>query len=142
MKTKLITILAVTALITSAYSELKKSDSDLLQGKWQGTEKGASPDGPYYLTITEKNLDYRGVDTNDWLKGTFTLDETTKPKHFTGVIKDCPDAGSIGKKVYAIYKLEDGKLIISGNAPGETNFPSAFDAADARQFVFKHKSKE
>ena len=38
-------------------------------------------------------------------------------------------------KVYCIYRVENGTFTISGNAPGETNYPSSFDAPGTRQIV-------
>ena len=66
MKPKLmILLLASVVVITSVHSEPKKSDSDAIQGQWQGTEKDAAPDQHSSLTITGKNLEFHGVDTNE-----------------------------------------------------------------------------
>lgn len=139
MKTKLVILVACVIAIAVAYSEPKKSDSDALQGTWQGTEKDASVDGHSYLTITGTNLSFVGADTNEWYKGTFTLHESTEPKQFVGYIKDCPSSDCIGVTIYAIYSLKDGKFTIAANAPGETNFPSTFDSSGTRQIVFERK---
>lgn len=142
MKTKLMILLvSCAALITSAHSEPKKpdSDSDAIQGQWQGTEKDAAPGQYSTLIITGKNLEFHGADTNEWYKGVFTLQENTKPKQFLGVIRDCPSSDCIGMKVYCIYRIENGTFTISGNAPGETNFPTSFAAPGTRQIVFKRK---
>ena len=130
MKTKAIIVLAAVILAAVAYSEPKKSDSDTLQGKWQGKEKDAAVDGPCYLTITGTNLSFIGSDTNEWYKGTFTLHEGADPKQFVGVIKECPSSDCVGMTVYAIYSLKDGKFTIVGNAPG------------TRQIVFEKKADE
>ena len=140
MKTKLIILLLASVVaITSVYSEPKKSDSDALQGEWQGTEKDAAPDQHSTLTLTGKNLEFHGADTNEWYKGTFTLHEDTSPKQFIGVIRDCPSSDCVGMKVYAIYRIEKDNFTICGNQPGETNCPASFDAPGTRQIVFRRK---
>jgi uncharacterized protein (TIGR03067 family) len=83
-------------------------------------------------------MEFHGADANDWLKGTFTLREDTNPKQFVGLVTDCPDSDYIGKQCFAIYKFEDGALTVAGYSPGAPNFPTAFDAPEARQIVFKH----
>lgn len=141
MKTKLTIVLASVIIAAVAFSEPKKSDADLLQGKWQGTEKDAAADSHSYLTLTGTNLSFIGSDTNEWYKGTFTLHESTDPKQFVGVIKDCPSSDCIGMSVYCIYSLKDGKFTIAANGPGDTNFPSSLDAPGARQIVFERKEE-
>lgn len=140
MKIRLTLLLAAVAIIAFAHAETQKSDSELLQGKWQGTEKDASPDGgTSLLTVSGKIMEFHGADTNDWVTGTFTLREDVTPKQLVVTIKDCPDSGSIGKPIYVIYRLERDTFTAAGNSPGETNFPSGFDAAGVRQIVFKRK---
>ena len=72
------------------------------------------------------------------MKGTFTLREDTNPKQWVGIVTECAAPEAVGKKCYAIYKIEDGTLTITGNAPGVSDIPSAFDAPGSREFVFKH----
>ena len=144
MKTRLIILLASLAVFASVYSaEPPKSDSEILQGKWVGKEQNpGAPNGFCHLTLTGNKLDFVGADTNEWYKGTFTLHEDVNPKQFVGVIKECPSSDCIGITVYAIYNIKDGKFTISGNAPGETNFPSSFDASGTRQILFQRKEDE
>ena len=108
-----------------------------LQGKWKGEEIGGSTQGPCYLTISGQTLEFRGADSSEWYKGTFTLREDTKPAQFIGKIDDCPYPQVIGASVYAIYEIKDGTLKLAGNEPGAPTAPVSFDAAGARQFVFK-----
>lgn len=66
------------------------------------------------------------------------LRDNTDPKQLVGTITECPSADAVGKMVYAIYKIENGSLRITGNAPGDLNIPAAFDSSGIRQFVLKH----
>ena len=132
-------VLFAALLGASAWSAAVKSDSDTLQGTWKGREIGAQPDGPCYLTVSGKNLEFHGVDTNEWYKGTFTLREDAHPKQLIAKITGCPAPEYVGQTGYAIYKIEDGTLTLSGNEPGKPEAPASFDAPGARQFVFKAK---
>lgn len=113
------------------------SDSAALQGTWKGQEIGVNAERPASLVLSGANLEFHGADAGDWCKGTFSLREDTNPKQMIGVITDAPDLQYVGKTVNAIYRIKDGALTIAGNAPGNPAPPAAFDAPDARQFVFK-----
>lgn len=115
----------------------KKNDMALLQGTWQGTESGHGSGGACTLTISGNTLDFRGADSSEWYKGTFTLREGTKPKQLTGMIGDCPAPEYVGKTVNAIYRLEDGSLTLTGNEPGNPQPPDNFDAPGSRKFVLR-----
>jgi uncharacterized protein (TIGR03067 family) len=110
----------------------------VLEGSWAGDELTVDHTGTATLKVNGNALEFHGADPNDWLKGTFTLHEDAKPKQFAGIITDCASPDYVGKQIYAIYRIEDGALIISGNAPGETNFPTTFTPEGGREFVFKH----
>jgi uncharacterized protein (TIGR03067 family) len=111
-----------------------KTNTTSFEGSWTGRD---SQGVAATLKVTGQTMDYHATDADDWLQGTFTLREDTTPKQFIGVITNCAAAENIGKKCYAIYKIENGTLTISGSAPGETNFPASFDAPEARKFVFQ-----
>jgi uncharacterized protein (TIGR03067 family) len=108
------------------------------EGSWKGHEVTPGREGPASLTFSGQTIEFHGSDANDWLKATFTIREDTTPKQWAGVITECSDSEYVGKKSYAIYRLEGDTLTISGYEPGNANIPSAFDAAGTRQFVFKH----
>ena len=114
------------------------SDSETLQGKWEGEEIGNNP-GPCHLVISGKDLEFHAADPNEWYKGTFSLREDTNPRQVILVITGCSADQYIGKTTYAIYRLEGSTLTIAGNEPGNPEVPAAFDAPDARRFVLKSK---
>jgi uncharacterized protein (TIGR03067 family) len=72
------------------------------------------------------------------VKGTFKLREDTDPKQLIGFVTECASPAAVGKSCNAIYKIENGTLTITGSGIGNPNFPSSFDAAETRQFVFTH----
>jgi len=98
---------------------------------------GRRPEGPCRLAIAGNTLDFRGVDADDWCKGTFTLRESTHPRQLSGTITEAPDPDYVGKTIHAIYRFEGDTLIIAGNEPGDPEVPSSFDAPGARQFTFR-----
>jgi len=109
-----------------------------LEGTWKGREITPGHEGQASLKITGQTIDFQGTDPNDWLKATFTVRDDTTPKQWAGVIKECSNSEYIGKRSYAIYRIEGDTLTIAGYEPGYAGFPSSFDAAGTRQFVFKH----
>ncbi|HEY3853950.1 MAG TPA: hypothetical protein VGO67_06125 [Verrucomicrobiae bacterium] len=116
-----------------------KSNPTSLEGSWRGRDVTPGQEGPATLKFVGQTVEFHGATDDDWLKGTFTLREDATPKQWIGVVTDCPSADAIGKKCYAIYKIEDGTLTIAGTPIGNEEFPTAFDASNARQFVFKHE---
>src|SRR5512140_2780764 len=137
MMTKAAAILSLAVLLglAACSTPQKKNDSALLQGSWQGQESGNG--GVCTLTILGNALEFRGADSAEWYKGTFTLREDTTPKQLIGLIRDCPAPEYVGKTVNAIYRLEDGTLTLTGNEPGNPEPPSGFDASGARKFVLR-----
>jgi len=112
-----------------------KSDS-IPQGKWRGKESGA--EGSCSLVLQGSILEFRGADTNEWYKATFSAYDST-PKQLVVLVTDCPMPQYVGKTAYAIYQLENGTLTITGNEPGNPLVPAGFDAPGARKLVFKQE---
>jgi uncharacterized protein (TIGR03067 family) len=129
---------STTAAPPSETSATSKTVSTAIEGSWHGRDVTPGHDGPASLIISGQTLEFHGGDTDDWAKGTFTLREDTTPKQLIGVITDCASADNIGKKCYAIYKVENGTLTLTGSQIGAPNPPPSFDAPECRQMVFKH----
>jgi uncharacterized protein (TIGR03067 family) len=89
------------------------SERKSLEGKWEGVMVGQEKDGKITITITGNSLHFHR-DTNFWFETTFTLPAGTDPKQLHATIKDCADKDSIGKVVFAIFKIEDGTLTLAG----------------------------
>ena len=133
-------LIIITALLVAtgrSAEEKDKSDATILQGTWKGHEIGGDTNGTCYLIFTGKNAEYRGVDTNDWDKGTFTINEETKPRQLLFTITACAAPEYVGKTSQVIYEIKNGTLMLAGNEPGNTNVPASFDAPDARKFALK-----
>jgi uncharacterized protein (TIGR03067 family) len=133
--------LAVTVVLAVSGFSAYASDSSGLQGKWKGREAGRPTEGARLLTISGNTLEFRAADTNEWYKGTFTLQEDKNPKQLVGVITACAAPEYLGKTVNAIYRIESGTLTLTGNEPGNAEVPKSFDAPGSRKFVLKKSSE-
>lgn len=114
-----------------------KSDLATLQKSWHGEEGGGPGGQTNSLILSGNNLEFHGANPQEWYKGTFTLREDTNPKQMIVTITDCPAQQYIGKVSNAIYKIENGNLIIAGNEPGNPAVPASFDAPGSRLITFK-----
>ncbi len=137
MKNTMTIVLLGALCLGAGCSTLHKSDSDLLQGTWNGHEICRSPEAPCRVIISGNTLEFRGASANDWCKGTFTLRADTNPKQLVGVMSECGNPRYVGQTVHAIYKLEGNTLTLAGNAPGNPDAPASFEAGGSRTLVLK-----
>jgi uncharacterized protein (TIGR03067 family) len=138
MRKNILSFISIVALLwASGCSTLHKSDSARIQGTWKGREIGGNTEGSRYLIISGNTIEFRGANTNDWCKGTFTVREDTNPRQIVGMVTECHSSQYIGKTACAIYRMDGDMLIVTGNEPGNPNVPSGFDAPGARHFVLK-----
>ena len=107
---------------------VRLSDSSRMQGAWTGRELAAKPEGegPSHFTIAGDAFEFRGTNTNEWYKGTFTLRENANPKQILITVKDTPSTKFIGKTSHGIYRFDGDKFILTANAPGDEDWPAAF----------------
>jgi uncharacterized protein (TIGR03067 family) len=76
------------------------------------SESPSPSHGKITITITGNSFHFHR-DTNFWFETTIALPAGTNPKQLQATIKDCPTASSIGQVVFAIFKIEDGKLTLA-----------------------------
>ena len=115
-----------------------KSDPALLQGTWSGEEAGADTKDAARLTIRGLDMEFHGADTNEWYKAGIAVYDTT-PKQLVITFTDCPAPEYVGRTAYAIYRVQEGTLTITGNEPGSPVAPAGFDSPGSRKFVFRRK---
>src|SRR5437879_6637571 len=135
--------LSFAALLTAGQSTPTPIAAELkpLQGYWEGEGAG----GKCSITITGNSLHYR-AGTN-WWKTTFTLPAGTDPQQLHATIKDSspPTNNSIGKVVFAIFKIEDGTLTLAEDDMSDKpqkNFPSASSRYNVKQAQPKKKNAD
>lgn len=135
MKKFLLPLLCAAAILPLACSTTPQSDATLFQGKWQGKENGRP--GNCVLSVSGNTLEFRGADARDWYKGTFILREDTTPKQLIATVSDCAAPEFIGRKSYAIYRIDRGTRTITGHHPGFEEVPASFNAPGARSFTLE-----
>lgn len=106
-----------------------------LQGHWEGEGAG----GKCSITIEGNSLHYRN--SAGWYKTTFTLPAGAEPRQLHATIKECspPSTDAIGTIVFAIFKIEDGTLLLA-TYDGSDKPPTTFDGASNRYTVKKVQS--
>ena len=140
MKNMLLVVLCGAAALAAGAATLDKSDAATLQGTWKGRVMQGTPEHACSLVISGKNYEFRDhADTNVWYKGTFSLREDTSPRQYIAVISECPFPQFVGKTSMAIYRIEGGTLTITGNEPGISTAPPAFDTPGAARMELKRK---
>jgi uncharacterized protein (TIGR03067 family) len=112
----------------------------LLQGKWEGEEKGR--DGKCTLTIEGKEASFVGANPQEWYKATLELRGDTNPKQLNGKVNACPVPDFVGQLSRGIYKLDGDTLTLVGTEPGSPDAPKSFeDPEHTRAFVLKRATK-
>jgi uncharacterized protein (TIGR03067 family) len=118
------------------------ADLKLLQGKWEGVEKGQENKGKCNLTIEGKTVSFVGSNPQEWYKATLEIRGDKNPKQLDGTITACPAESVIGKTSRGIYKVEGDTLTLVGRIPGSPDSPKSFDDAEqTRTFVLQRSAK-
>ena len=135
-----LSFISIVALLwASGCSTLHQSGSATVQGTWKGQEVGITTEGECSIIVSGNNLEFRGVNPNEWYKGTFSLREDVNPKQVVFSITECPAPKYNGKTSYALYQIENGSLTFAANEPGSPEPPASLDAPGTRRFVLKRK---
>ena len=125
-----------------AKSAAQSSDKEqtVLQGTWEGVEKGEEGKGKSTMTVTGNSMHFQGANKEEWYKATFKILRDKDPQQLQATITESPAKEFVGKSSTAIFKIEDGTLTLSGKKPGATGTPKSFeDKEDTRVFVLKKK---
>lgn len=120
----------------------KAEDSEelqLLQGTWEGVQVG--DEARITITINGNSLHFHR-DKNFWFETAVTLSPGKAPKQLDATIKDCAEKGSIGEVVKAVYKIEDGTLILATLGDDAEGAPESFETSGARYDLRKIKPQE
>ncbi len=109
-----------------------RSDETAMQGTWKGRSVSDNPQHQVVFVVSGSHFDFHDeTETNNWYKGTFTLNEDASPRRFIAKITECPFPQYVGKTSMAIYKIEKGTLRIAANEPGKEGAPEDFDSEGA-----------
>ena len=127
-----------------AKSAAQSSDKEqtVLQGTWEGVEKGEEGKGKSTMTVTGNSMHFQGASKEEWYKATFKVLPGNDPQQLQATITESPAKEFVGKTSTAIFKIEDGTLTLSGKKPGTSGTPKSFDdKEDTRVFVLKKKGE-
>jgi RNA polymerase sigma factor (sigma-70 family) len=91
-----------------------------LQGHWKGSNT-AHPGQTCTLSISGDQIEYRGADPDDWLRGKFVLNDSTQPKQLNVTILE--PANSF---IFCIYRMSDDKITIAAAEHGSSKRPADF----------------
>src|SRR4051812_32974085 len=64
-----------SASVAGDSASVQKPDLALLQGTWKGEDPGGAAEGECHLVISGTELEVHAVETKEWYKGTFTIQE-------------------------------------------------------------------
>jgi len=85
-------------------------DQQSVQGQWSGYNT-KRPDSKCTVKLTGNQFEYRGVETNDWSRGTFVLRENAEPKEMDLTILE--PAQQSDRRLFAIYQLDGDKMTVA-----------------------------
>jgi RNA polymerase sigma factor (sigma-70 family) len=94
-----------------------------LQGHWRGLNT-AHPGVTCTLNISGDQFEYRGSEPNDWLRGTFVLNESAKPKQMDVTILE--PALESSKMILIVYQLKGDKITLAAAPHGSSRRPVEF----------------
>jgi RNA polymerase sigma factor (sigma-70 family) len=97
-----------------------ESSKQTLQGHWTGSNT-AHPSQTCTLNISGDQIEYRGTDPNDWLRGTFVLNENAEPQQLNVTILE-PAKGFI----VGIYEVKGDTATIAVAPHGSSQRPVDF----------------
>ncbi len=113
------------ALVRAQLAAPPRASQAQLQGSWEGVQIGQA--GKYSVAIAGNSLRYEGPKPNEWYETTFTLPAGEYPQQLHATITGCPRKDDIGRKVVAIFKIEDGTLTLAGYDPDSQDSPDPFE---------------
>ena len=109
------------ALLVAASSG--ESSIQSLQGRWTGSNT-AHPGETCTLNISGDQVEYRGAEPNDWVRGKFVLNENTNPKEMNVTIAEPPSES--GKTILIIYQSAGNNLSPAAGPHGSGQRPVDF----------------
>ena len=112
----------VASVLCVSCGQEKMQQKDELAGTWKGHVAGQE-EAEVTVKVWEGRMEVSGDLT---VEGPYEKDENVDPKQFVLVIEKSPDPDERGKKVHAIYRIENGQLTVAFNLPGIDEPPKSF----------------
>jgi len=109
-----------------------------LDGRWTGYDM-EQPEAKCTLAVKGDRLEYRGAQPDDWLRGSFVLNEQARPMQMDLSIKEGGEVNrnDVGTTALAIYELRGDELKV---AVSSQERPANFAGGQGiHVFSFKHE---
>ncbi|HLX94327.1 MAG TPA: hypothetical protein VKU37_01145 [Verrucomicrobiae bacterium] len=130
-------LLAVLLLGAAVGCSRQKMVITSLEGRWTGHD-ASPPNASCEVTVAGNRLEYRGVQSNDWTRGVFVLNEKVQPMQLDLTIQESPQ--NVGATVLAIYEQQGNDLKIAAASPGDPQRPADFvSGPNIRVVIFKRQ---
>jgi uncharacterized protein (TIGR03067 family) len=126
-------------VILTVFFMVALSHADDFNGTWKGHQVQGEP-GNWTFVFKDSSLVVYGPNPGEYFKLETKILPEKKHKRMKAVFKDGSDPTVINMETIAIYKFEEGKLIIAANEPGYGGAPSSFEATWG-VFVFELKKE-
>ena len=123
--------------VVASCSRQTPASTASLDGNWTGFDAG-QPTEKCTLAITGTQFNYHGAQSNDWCRGTFTLNEQTQPKQMDMTVQEISAPEYVGKTVLVVYELNGDELKVAAAEPGKNMRPARMAGEQGvRVFSFK-----
>jgi uncharacterized protein (TIGR03067 family) len=99
------------------------SSRQSLQGRWTGSNT-AHPGETCSLNVSGDQVEYRGAEPNDWIRGKFVLNENSNPKQMDVTITE--PASESGKTILIIYESAANHITLAAGPHGSGQRPVDF----------------
>jgi uncharacterized protein (TIGR03067 family) len=85
-----------------------------LDGRWTGYDM-EQPEAKCTLVVKADHLEYRGAQPDDWLRGSFVLNEQARPRQMDLSVKEAGEVNrnDVGTTTLVIYELQGNELKVA-----------------------------
>lgn len=139
--------LGLVVVCNLAIGGVDKDQKDI-QGAWKvvkvienGRDEGKDIE-KFQMIFKDKGFSIE-KEGKEFLRGTFKLDSSRKPKEIDFKIEKSPEQDQVGKTATGIYKFDGEMLIWCATKPGDGNRPTDFtsEAGSGRMLITLKKIK-
>jgi len=109
-----------TADATPAFAAGGTSSARTLQGRWRGTNT-AHPGKVVRVTISGDKIEYRGADADDWLRGTFVVNDNASPAELNITVVE-----PVRTFILCLYQADGDKFTVAAAEHGKRLRPADF----------------
>jgi uncharacterized protein (TIGR03067 family) len=110
-----------------------------LDGRWTGFEV-RQPNSKCTLAIDGGQMEYHGANSNDWIRGTFVINDKVQPAQMDITLMEPVGSPYTGKIALGVYELQGDELKVAAAEPGSNLRPgNVAGGPNIQAFVFKRE---